>query len=201
MLFTAQTKTLWFGFITGFVYYYTFFFFFQAEDGIRDYKVTGVQTCALPIFHPLGRVQEAVERAQRGQRPGHGALREPALLHRPEPAPDGQPVHSRPAPGPAVVAVAERGEVLHVPPVGLDRMGRIVPFLREEGDEGGALAVHAVTPTPIPSRSANRSISASARSASSRFFRSLSRTGCSSGSSSPKLAFIGWKGSGAAVCP
>src|SRR5256885_938070 len=24
--------------------------FFQAEDGIRDYKVTGVQTCALPIY-------------------------------------------------------------------------------------------------------------------------------------------------------
>src|SRR5688500_19719599 len=31
-----------------FVRYYRFFFF-QAEDGIRDYKVTGVQTCALPI--------------------------------------------------------------------------------------------------------------------------------------------------------
>src|SRR5258706_15965515 len=29
-----------------------FFFFFQAEDGIRDWSVTGVQTCALPIsFH------------------------------------------------------------------------------------------------------------------------------------------------------
>src|SRR6266446_8901820 len=28
----------------------SFFFFFQAEDGIRDYKVTGVQTCALPIL-------------------------------------------------------------------------------------------------------------------------------------------------------
>src|SRR2546429_374281 len=27
-----------------------FFFFFQAEDGIRDVAVTGVQTCALPIF-------------------------------------------------------------------------------------------------------------------------------------------------------
>src|SRR5207237_2870645 len=26
------------------------FFFFQAEDGIRDSSVTGVQTCALPIF-------------------------------------------------------------------------------------------------------------------------------------------------------
>src|SRR3989454_8287405 len=31
-----------------------FFFFFQAEDGIRDYKVTGVQTCALPISKPDG---------------------------------------------------------------------------------------------------------------------------------------------------
>src|SRR3712207_7697366 len=36
-----------------------FFFFFQAEDGIRDIGVTGVQTCALPIFiaavadHPI----------------------------------------------------------------------------------------------------------------------------------------------------
>src|SRR2546429_3196646 len=28
-----------------------FFFFFQAEDGIRDVAVTGVQTCALPIYH------------------------------------------------------------------------------------------------------------------------------------------------------
>src|SRR5690554_4691682 len=31
-----------------------FFFFFQAEDGIRDADVTGVQTCALPIFGPTG---------------------------------------------------------------------------------------------------------------------------------------------------
>src|SRR5688500_20356256 len=29
-------------------------FFFQAEDGIRDYKVTGVQTCALPISLSTG---------------------------------------------------------------------------------------------------------------------------------------------------
>src|SRR5256885_8861774 len=29
-------------------------FFFQAEDGIRDYKVTGVQTCALPICGARG---------------------------------------------------------------------------------------------------------------------------------------------------
>src|SRR5438034_1205308 len=30
---------------------FSFFFFFQAEDGIRDHCVTGVQTCALPIFN------------------------------------------------------------------------------------------------------------------------------------------------------
>src|SRR5699024_11874470 len=30
--------------------YLFLFFFFQAEDGIRDRNVTGVQTCALPIF-------------------------------------------------------------------------------------------------------------------------------------------------------
>src|SRR2546422_4886800 len=37
------------------------FFFFQAEDGIRDVAVTGVQTCALPILIPKGPVagQEA----------------------------------------------------------------------------------------------------------------------------------------------
>src|SRR5699024_11594986 len=29
------------------------FFFFQAEDGIRDRNVTGVQTCALPIYRNL----------------------------------------------------------------------------------------------------------------------------------------------------
>src|SRR5437016_10915774 len=32
-------------------YYFYFFFFFQAEDGIRDWSVTGVQTCALPILN------------------------------------------------------------------------------------------------------------------------------------------------------
>src|SRR3989440_7225230 len=31
--------------------YFILFFFFQAEDGIRDLVVTGVQTCALPIAH------------------------------------------------------------------------------------------------------------------------------------------------------
>src|SRR5688572_28531561 len=34
----------------GVLIWFLFFFFFQAEDGIRDLTVTGVQTCALPIF-------------------------------------------------------------------------------------------------------------------------------------------------------
>src|SRR5205823_12019484 len=37
-----------------------FFFFFQAEDGIRDKLVTGVQTCALPIW-PRPRRPEPLE--------------------------------------------------------------------------------------------------------------------------------------------
>src|SRR2546426_6862945 len=65
-----------------------FFFFFQAEDGIRDYKVTGVQTCALPISLERGEPPET--KAQRPFRnavdrrvpPGRGGLRaERAALH------------------------------------------------------------------------------------------------------------------------
>src|SRR5256885_9581980 len=47
-----------------------FIFFFQAEDGIRDYKVTGVQTCALPISlkKPVRRRSIAIRpRERRGQ--------------------------------------------------------------------------------------------------------------------------------------
>src|SRR5258707_8897229 len=39
---------------------FLYLFFFQAEDGIRDIGVTGVQTCALPISHdPLGFMAKA----------------------------------------------------------------------------------------------------------------------------------------------
>src|SRR5437764_2404098 len=37
------------------VFFLVVFFFFQAEDGIRDTSVTGVQTCALPISLPCAR--------------------------------------------------------------------------------------------------------------------------------------------------
>src|SRR5438309_2457256 len=39
---------------------YPYFFFFQAEDGIRDGTVTGVQTCALPIYSDTTDVDKAL---------------------------------------------------------------------------------------------------------------------------------------------
>src|SRR5438876_4632239 len=41
------------------------FFFFQAEDGIRDGRVTGVQTCALPISIPAHSESTSLKRSRR----------------------------------------------------------------------------------------------------------------------------------------
>src|SRR3712207_7086524 len=49
------------------------FFFFQAEDGIRDIGVTGVQTCALPICRP-----ERPDARRRRAEAAHGAGRDAA---------------------------------------------------------------------------------------------------------------------------
>src|SRR5437867_6616728 len=52
--------------------YCYFFFFFQAEDGIRDRTVTGVQTCALPISTDEHAAEETrAGRSARGQRHPH----------------------------------------------------------------------------------------------------------------------------------
>src|SRR2546427_3629028 len=72
-----------------------FFFFFQAEDGIRDLTVTGVQTCALPILQrardEAHRFAVSYSRKRRAERtitsellavPGIGPTRRRALLER-----------------------------------------------------------------------------------------------------------------------
>src|SRR5687768_18095834 len=51
-----------------------YFFFFQAEDGIRDVAVTGVQTCALPIFHADRDVPAALAGVDRVARVGERAV-------------------------------------------------------------------------------------------------------------------------------
>src|SRR5688572_31025320 len=51
------------------------FFFFQAEDGIRDLTVTGVQTCALPISDP-GEILERVVGRGLHHRRDHEARRD-----------------------------------------------------------------------------------------------------------------------------
>src|SRR2546430_17425413 len=67
-----------------------FFFFFQAEDGIRDLTVTGVQTCALPISFARSVVHSSAQRAvvrqgadyQRACWRGHGHPEELCRLRR-----------------------------------------------------------------------------------------------------------------------
>src|SRR6266511_5467331 len=83
--------------------YFFFFFFLQAEDGIRDFHVTGVQTCALPIWGPGGR-----------SAPQHGLAR---AAHRPPPR-SAAATPGAPGPGPAGPRASRR--VLAHP----DRPGR-----------------------------------------------------------------------------
>src|SRR2546426_11123896 len=61
---------------------FTFFFFFQAEDGIRDYKVTGLQTCALPIYLLTTRYSDPLS-VSAPQRPPQRLCRSPKPLQSP----------------------------------------------------------------------------------------------------------------------
>src|SRR5256885_10419339 len=90
------------------------FFFFQAEDGIRDYKVTGVQTCALPILmrqpkpfeflHPACRTNRTWDRASlvlpgtpmaRNFAPSHSRIFIGSRIHRSEERRVGKECRSR----------------------------------------------------------------------------------------------------------
>src|SRR3712207_7815038 len=70
-------------------YRFYYFFFFQAEDGIRDIGVTGVQTCALPICLIAidGKTSKRTGDTRTGQRPLHtlsAYAREQRLVLAPE---------------------------------------------------------------------------------------------------------------------
>src|SRR5262249_59025387 len=58
-------------------------FFFQAEAGIRDWSVPGVQTCALPIFEPVEALLRAVQGLDRLDRVGRQVDGRRLHLHHP----------------------------------------------------------------------------------------------------------------------
>src|SRR6266849_6389856 len=77
----VRVEVLWVGylfFLVLTVFAIGFLFFFQAEDGIRDPLVTGVQTCALPILARYRRAHSQYRRAIRavGRRKGASGGRE-----------------------------------------------------------------------------------------------------------------------------
>src|SRR5947209_14626071 len=90
-----------------------FFFFFQAEDGIRDIGVTGVQTCALPISRPGGPRGRHPWRRPRRRSPsgtGLGRSRRQAVAASSPPPPQPMTGPASPsAPGPATLSVVLAG--------------------------------------------------------------------------------------------
>src|SRR5689334_23476628 len=76
---------------------FVFLFFFQAEDGIRDGTVTGVQTCALPIYElPVGAHGTEVIQRRLARHPDAARIREDMLEGEPifEQSPDEHPLAS-----------------------------------------------------------------------------------------------------------
>src|SRR6266508_3317860 len=127
--------------------YYRYFFFFQAEDGIRDGHVTGVQTCALPISRPRARRPgDLPHRARRhgGQgprtHPRRRRLRDEALQPGGAGGPDPgrAPQDRRPAAGGGVPA-----------PVRRPRDGRGLAR-GPQGLHGDRAPAHRVQPPPVP---------------------------------------------------
>src|SRR5437588_5475137 len=107
---------------------FLFFFFFQAEDGIRDHCVTGVQTCALPICAGAGAAARGRGPVRRRRRRGlrrRRRLRPPRRARacradpRRRPAPEPGDLHARrrvraprDLPEPAVIAFTPEQEAV-----------------------------------------------------------------------------------------
>src|SRR2546430_102967 len=119
------------------------FFFFQAEDGIRDLTVTGVQTCALPIsaaLLPLAGERPRAEprdRARRLVESGAHARRRAPLSHAPRGRERSRRCREAGRPGHAAAVGA------HADRAGAARRGG-------QSDEGGAATRHFARHAPIP---------------------------------------------------
>src|SRR6266511_570058 len=101
----------------------SYFFFFQAEDGIRDFHVTGVQTCALPIWirpevhdahlRPNPRRPDDGRAGRLDARSGFSA--NPAVTRSVEPRPEFRAPVSRPPAAPVAAAPQARPGPGNVP--------------------------------------------------------------------------------------
>src|SRR5207249_8980497 len=116
------------------------FFFFQAEDGIRDRNVTGVQTCALPILPHV-----ALAPRERAEAAAADLAAERVDIHgRQHPLQGADAVAAPSAPTTAVVTPG----VTHRPQGTMARAGRVsdagrrrgAPRLRPSIDRGGSAA-------------------------------------------------------------
>src|SRR5947209_16611774 len=84
VLLASQIGTFMLGFVL-----HPILFFFQAEDGIRDIGVTGVQTCALPIY-PQALLQNPDQRGRpRGPRTPGASSPRPCARFQDHPSPSG----------------------------------------------------------------------------------------------------------------
>src|SRR5690606_22721376 len=116
--------------------YFSIFFFFQAEDGIRDFHVTGVQTCALPICQerdpglqvarvPHVRVEaRGLDAEPPGELRGRGPL-EADLVGHLGPGPD-QALRRQPHPGHAA-SLSPSGDLLSSLCIRLTPLGKRRP--------------------------------------------------------------------------
>src|SRR2546430_9263138 len=106
------------------------FFFFQAEDGIRDLTVTGVQTCALPISGSLPGVTVT---GSRGLADAAAASAASAMMVDTSPANSARLIETH-------LLVADRDVIIAPPVIALGRSA--LAALRASGDEHSRRAVH-----------------------------------------------------------
>src|SRR2546429_1373750 len=97
------------------------FFFFQAEDGIRDVAVTGVQTCALPIFvlasagNPRWIAADLLAQAEHAPDAGSFLVTTSTGLARQVQTEVTRQLHELPATNPAQISMKRTGAILVAP--------------------------------------------------------------------------------------
>src|SRR2546430_11347999 len=117
------------------------FFFFQAEDGIRDLTVTGVQTCALPILRVDRDLRAVLEQAAAFKRATEGAFNVAV-----EPLMRVWGFHRHRASAPTAAELAEAREAVLAAVVELDGDGGRLPSAHTQLDFGAIGVGYGIDP-------------------------------------------------------